>query len=127
VELVGRALKPRSTLPKVIYFCLLAFQLKYVGFDSYLSCILFVFCANWHAINIVGGDEGQSQGGLTRKDQLGHEGYQELGSKGGQTRKDQLGHEGYQELGSKGGQTRKEQIGLRLMSPNIRLGTADDY
>lgn len=39
-------------------------------------------------------DEGRSRGGQTRKDQLGHEGYQEIGQRGGQTRKDhQLGHE----------------------------------
>ncbi|KAK9741826.1 hypothetical protein RND81_03G131300 [Saponaria officinalis] len=38
--------------------------------------------------------EGRSRGGQTRKEQLGHEGYQELGSKGGQARKDQMGTEG---------------------------------
>ena len=35
-------------------------------------------------------------------------------SRGGQTRKEQLGREGYQELGSKGGHTRKEQIELKV-------------
>ncbi|KAL2902015.1 Carrot ABA-induced in somatic embryos 3 [Bienertia sinuspersici] len=29
--------------------------------------------------------EGRSKGGQTRREQLGHEGYQELGTKGGQT------------------------------------------
>ncbi|KAE8717379.1 Protein SLE1 [Hibiscus syriacus] len=47
--------------------------------------------------------EGRSRGGQTRKEQLGREGYQELGSKGGQTRKEQIGSEGYQEMGRKGG------------------------
>lgn len=47
--------------------------------------------------------EGRSRGGQTRRDQLGTEGYQELGSRGGQTRKEQLGREGYQEMGRKGG------------------------
>ncbi|GMY25526.1 protein SLE1-like [Fagus crenata] len=47
--------------------------------------------------------EGRSHGEQARKEQLGHEGYQELGSKGGQARKEQIGHEGYQEMGRKGG------------------------
>ncbi|KAK4342724.1 hypothetical protein RND71_038540 [Anisodus tanguticus] len=46
---------------------------------------------------------GRSRGGQTRKEQLGTEGYQQLGQKGGQTRKEQIGREGYQEMGRKGG------------------------
>ncbi|KAM7258461.1 hypothetical protein ACFE04_014202 [Oxalis oulophora] len=55
--------------------------------------------------------EGRSHGGQTRSDQLGHEGYQELGHKGGEVRREQLGHKGYQELGRKGGEARREQLG----------------
>nr|AHF21582.1 late embryogenesis abundant protein [Tamarix hispida] len=47
--------------------------------------------------------QGRSRGGQTRREQLGTEGYQEMGSKGGQTRREQLGTEGYQEMGRKGG------------------------
>ncbi|WOL08502.1 protein SLE1-like [Canna indica] len=47
--------------------------------------------------------EGRSRGGQTRREQLGTEGYQELGHKGGQTRKEQMGTEGYKEMGRKGG------------------------
>ncbi|EYU26680.1 hypothetical protein MIMGU_mgv1a020721mg [Erythranthe guttata] len=49
--------------------------------------------------------EGRSRGGQTRRDQLGTQGYQELGSRGGQTRKQQIGTQGYQEMGRKGGLT----------------------
>ena len=65
-------------------------------------------------------------GGETRKQQLGHEGYVELGrkafqelgpefyseigQKGGEMRKRELGHEGYVELGRKGGQKVRELI-----------------
>ena len=54
---------------------------------------------------------GRSRGGQTRSEQLGHEGYSEMGSKGGQTRKEQLGHEGYSEMGRKGGLSTKEESG----------------
>ncbi|KAI9077805.1 hypothetical protein K1719_040291 [Acacia pycnantha] len=54
---------------------------------------------------------GRSKGGQRRKEQLGKEGYQELGSKGGQTRKEQIGSEGYQEMGKKGGLSTMEQSG----------------
>ena len=67
-------------------------------------------------IGIVGGGGGDrcrswSRGGQTRREQLGHEEYQELGSKGGQTRKDQMGHEGYQEMGRKGGLSTMDKSG----------------
>jgi len=54
---------------------------------------------------------GRSRGGQTRSEQLGHEGYSEMGSKGGQTRKEQLGHEGYSEMGRKGGLSTAEESG----------------
>ncbi|XP_073015678.1 protein SLE1-like [Primulina eburnea] len=47
--------------------------------------------------------EGRSRGGQTRREQLGTEGYQEIGRRGGQARKEQLGREGYQEMDRKGG------------------------
>lgn len=67
-------------------------------------------------IGIVGGGGGDrcrswSRGGQTRREQLGHVGYQKLGSKGGQTRKDQMGHEGYQEMGRKGGLSTMDKSG----------------
>ncbi|KAG6488656.1 protein SLE1-like [Zingiber officinale] len=55
--------------------------------------------------------EGRSRGGQARREQLGTEGYQELGHKGGETRKQQIGHEGYQEMGRKGGLSTMEESG----------------
>ncbi|XP_051113867.1 protein SLE1 [Andrographis paniculata] len=55
--------------------------------------------------------QGRSRGGQTRKQQLGTEGYQEIGSRGGQTRKEQIGREGYQEMGRKGGLSTAEKSG----------------
>ncbi|XVF76846.1 hypothetical protein PTKIN_Ptkin13bG0299800 [Pterospermum kingtungense] len=55
--------------------------------------------------------EGRSRGGQTRREQLGKEGYQELGSKGGQTRKEQIGTEGYQQMGRKGGLSTMDKSG----------------
>ncbi|KAG6435773.1 hypothetical protein SASPL_100648 [Salvia splendens] len=55
--------------------------------------------------------QGRSRGGQTRREQLGTEGYQEMGSRGGQTRKEQLGREGYQEMGRKGGLTTIDKSG----------------
>ncbi|KAF5205764.1 Late embryogenesis abundant protein [Thalictrum thalictroides] len=46
-----------------------------------------------------------------RKDQLGNEGYHEMGTKSGQTRKEQLGKEGYQEMGKKGGLSTMDKSG----------------
>ncbi|TVU18930.1 hypothetical protein EJB05_35050, partial [Eragrostis curvula] len=51
----------------------------------------------------------RSKGGQTRSEQLGHEGYSEMGKKGGETRKEQLGEEGYKEMGKKGGLATKEE------------------
>ncbi|XP_050213652.1 protein SLE1 [Mercurialis annua] len=55
--------------------------------------------------------EGRSRGGQTRREQLGTEGYKELGHKGGETRRDQIGIEGYQEMGRKGGLSTMEKSG----------------
>lgn len=54
---------------------------------------------------------GRSRGGQTRREQLGTEGYQEIGSRGGQTRRQQLGRVGYQEMGRKGGLTTIDKSG----------------
>lgn len=43
------------------------------------------------------------RGGQRRREQLGIEGYKQMGRNGGQTRKEQLGIEGYRELGRRGG------------------------
>lgn len=59
----------------------------------------------------VNGSVGRSRGGQTRKQQLGSEGYQEMGAKGGQTRKEQMGREGYQEMGRKGGLSTMDKSG----------------
>ena len=65
---------------------------------------------------------GRSRGGQTRSEQLGHEGYSEMGSKGGQTRKEQLGHEGYSEMGRKGGlRTMEESGGERAAREGIDI------
>ncbi|CAL9002833.1 unnamed protein product [Prunus brigantina] len=55
--------------------------------------------------------EGRSRGGQTRREQVGHEGYQELGQRGGETRKEQIGQEGYREMGKKGGLSTKGKSG----------------
>ncbi|GAB4836070.1 hypothetical protein Ancab_000987, partial [Ancistrocladus abbreviatus] len=69
--------------------------------------------------------EGRSLGGQTREEQLGTEGYQELGSKGGQTRKEQIGTEGYQEMGRKGGlSTMDKSGGERAAEEGIEIDEA---
>lgn len=55
--------------------------------------------------------EGRSKGGQTRKEQLGHEGYQELGHQGGEARREQMGQEGYKEMGRKGGLSTMDKSG----------------
>ena len=55
---------------------------------------------------------GRNRGGQTRKQQLGSEGYHEMGTKGGQTRKEQMGREGYQEMGRKGGLSTMDKSGV---------------
>ncbi|BBH06290.1 Stress induced protein [Prunus dulcis] len=55
--------------------------------------------------------EGRSRGGQTRREQVGHQGYQELGQRGGETRKEQIGQEGYREMGKKGGLSTKDKSG----------------
>ncbi|CAL1378701.1 unnamed protein product [Linum trigynum] len=55
--------------------------------------------------------EGRSRGGQTRREQLGTEGYKEMGHKGGETRREQMGTEGYQEMGRKGGLSTMDKSG----------------
>ncbi|MCO5578983.1 hypothetical protein L7F22_032834 [Adiantum nelumboides] len=66
------------------------------------SCLLFrqtffIQPINQHIV------EGGGEGGHTRADQLGIEGYKDMGSKGGQAHAAQLGTEGYKEMAHKDG------------------------
>lgn len=89
--------------------------------ESFIYCRIFKWVTKYDNIvfvNTIVDDEheGRSRGGQTRKDQLGHEGYQEMGQRGGQTRKDQLSHEGYQEMGRKGGLSTMEKSGAERVA-----------
>lgn len=68
----------------------------------------FYFKMSFYDVNV---SVGRSRGGQTRKQQLGSEGYHEMGTKGGQTRKDQMGEEGYKEMGRKGGLSTMDKSG----------------
>ncbi|TQD94248.1 hypothetical protein C1H46_020062 [Malus baccata] len=54
---------------------------------------------------------GRRRGDEAKKEQLGSEGYQEMGHRGGEARKEQIGQEGYQEMGKKGGLSTKDKSG----------------
>ncbi|XLU54725.1 protein SLE1-like [Arachis ipaensis] len=54
---------------------------------------------------------GRSREGQTRKEQLGSEGYHEMGTKGGQTKKEHIGTADYQEMGHKGGLSTMDKSG----------------
>jgi hypothetical protein len=73
VEQVAKALKPRSTSLKVnqlLSSLILARTYMHM-------CVCFVFSLYNYVM------EGRSRGGQTRREQLGPEGYQEMGRKGG--------------------------------------------
>ncbi|KAM1798967.1 hypothetical protein ACFX12_032978 [Malus domestica] len=60
------------------------------------------------------------------KKQLGHEGYQEMGRHGGEMRKEQIGQEGYQEMGKKGGlSTRNKSGGERAAEEGIEINESN--
>ncbi|KAM2625413.1 hypothetical protein TB1_032281 [Malus domestica] len=60
---------------------------------------------------VPGGTGGRHRGDEAKKEQLGSEGYQEMGHRGGEARKEQIGQEGYQEMGKKGGLSTKDKSG----------------
>ncbi|XP_044474358.1 carrot ABA-induced in somatic embryos 3 [Mangifera indica] len=66
--------------------------------------------------------EGHKRGGERRREQLGTEGYQELGHRGGETRREQIGTEGYKEMGRKGGlSTMNKSGGERAAEEGIQI------
>ncbi|PIN18065.1 hypothetical protein CDL12_09260 [Handroanthus impetiginosus] len=119
----GKSLEAQEHLAEGIYiykfFLLLAPEIEASSLHSRTILISFIKSKSWIMVltlffpHFKGKKKrikmeclrmrGRSRGGQTRREQLGTEGYQEIGSRGGQTRKEQLGREGYQEMGQKGG------------------------
>lgn len=101
---VGKSFEAQERLAEGDFFYLYSLILLIWIFDYDYSNIVSIW--NVHDCYV-----GRHKGGETRKQQLGTEGYKEMGHKGGETRREQLGTEGYKELGHKGGETRREQLG----------------
>lgn len=84
------------------------------------GCLLYLFYE--YELTYIYGDEGHKRGGERRREQLGTEGYQELGHRGGETRREQIGTEGYKEMGRKGGlSTMNKSGGERAAEEGIQI------
>lgn len=57
------------------------------------------------------GCAGRHRGGEARREQMGEEGYKDMGKMGGETRREQMREEGYTEMGKKGGLSTTEESG----------------